>query len=144
MNIGSPAFSEGDAIPAKFTCKGENINPELRFDDILPQTKSLALIMDDPDASIGNFTHWLIYNMPVETRLITENSQPPGMQAKNDAGENKYFGPCPSIGEHRYFFTLYALDTVLPMENISVKADLVSALQGHILDQAALMGKFKQ
>ena len=142
MKITSLAFSQGQSIPAKYTCKGENINPELVFEQIPPEAKSLALIMDDPDAPGATFTHWVVYNMPPETMRLAENSNPPGVQAKNSADENKYIGPCPPSGTHRYFFKLYALDAMLSASKISTKEDLLSATQGHILEETELMGKF--
>lgn len=141
MKIISIAFTDGDNIPEKYTCKGENINPELQFDDVPTEAKALVLIMDDPDAPRGTFTHWLVYNMPPETRVIPENSAPPGMQATNGAGENKYIGPCPPSGIHRYYFKLYALSRMLPNE-IQTKEDLMNAMKGNILEEAELMGKF--
>ncbi len=141
MKISSTAFVENNLIPEKFTCKGKNINPDLNFQQIPPIAKSLSLIMDDPDAPSGTFIHWVVYNMPPETSGISEGSTPPGIQGKNSAGENKYIGPCPPSGTHRYFFKLYALDTTLPA-TIQSKDDLTKAMVGHILIETELIGKF--
>lgn len=123
-------------IPEKYTCKGENINPELRFEDIPANAKSLALVMHDPDAPRpGGFTHWVVYNMPPTTKGIPENSKPPGVEAKNDADRSGYIGPCPPSGIHRYYFKLYALDAML-QENFDI--------QGHVIEKAELMGKFSK
>ena len=141
MKISSTAFVENNLIPEKFTCKGKNINPDLNFQQIPPIAKSLSLIMDDPDAPSGTFIHWVVYNIPPETSGISEGSTPPGIQGKNSAGENKYIGPCPPSGTHRYFFKLYALDTTLPA-TIQSKDDLTKAMVGHILIETELIGKF--
>ncbi len=141
MKITSPAFANNDHIPEKFTCKGENINPQLNFLDVPSPAKSLALIMHDPDAPRpGGFTHWVVYNIPPDTAGVPENSKPLGMEAKNDTGQSGYVGPCPPTGMHRYYFYLYVLDKML--DNISDKASLEQAMKGHILEQAELIGKF--
>ena len=142
MKIQSTAFKEGGLIPVKYTCKGQGLNPDLDFSGVPPGTKSLAMIMDDPDAPMGTFVHWVVYNMPPQTTMIRGNSKPPGIQAKNGAGTNKYIGPCPPSGTHRYYFKVYALDIMLPANSILAKADLVRAMQGHIIEQAQLMAKF--
>ncbi len=143
MEIKSTAFSPNGRIPEDFTCMGENINPELAFVDPPVNTKSLALVMDDPDAPSGTFTHWVVYNIPPEVKMIPQNSTPPGIQAKNGRDENRYTGPCPPNGEHRYFFKLYALDVLLP-NTIETKEQLQEAMSGHILDDAELMGLFSK
>jgi Raf kinase inhibitor-like YbhB/YbcL family protein len=143
MEIKSTAFSPNGRIPEEFTCMGKNINPELAFIDPPVDAKSLALVMDDPDAPSGTFTHWVIYNIPPEVKMIPENTTPPGLQAKNGRDENRYTGPCPPNGEHRYFFKLYALDKILP-NTIETKEQLQEAMSGHILDDAELMGLFSK
>ena len=142
MKITSPAFQNGKFIPQIYSCKGDDINPELRFENIPPSTKTLALVLDDPDAPSGIFTHWVVFNMPPETMHIPQHSTPPGMQAKNSGNQNKYIGPCPPSGTHRYFFKLYALDIFLDASEISNKLDLMNSMDGHILEQAELMGMF--
>ena len=144
MKILSAAFLDGQLIPEKYTCKGENINPELIFEDVPVATKSLSLIMDDPDAPSGTFTHWVIFNMPPETKTIPEKSNPPGMVAKNGTGQNIYTGPCPPSGTHRYYFKLYALDAVLPADHVGNKDELMTLMQGHTLEEAELMGKYSK
>lgn len=141
MKISSLAFLNGDNIPDKYTCKDENISPELIFEDVPAQAKSLALILDDPDAPGGTYTHWVIYNIPPEVREIPENSSPAGTVGKNNAGQNNYMGPCPPSGTHRYFFKLYALDALLDNQSVSDRDSLVSGMQGHIIEQAELMGR---
>ncbi len=143
MQISSTAFTNNGTIPEKFTCDGLNINPSLQFSGFPPDTKSLALIMDDPDATNGNFTHWVVYNIPVEVTEIDEGARNvPGIQAKNSAGDNEYVGPCPPSGVHRYYFKIYALDRMLPADYIEDKGQLVTAMHGRILDQAEVMARF--
>lgn len=142
MKILSSAFENNQPIPSKYTCQGENINPELKFEEVPKDSKSLSLIMDDPDATIGTFVHWVVFNMPSDITGIKENSTPIGIQAKNSAGKNTYIGPCPPSGVHRYYFKLFAVDTVLDAEKISTKEDLLAAMQGHILAEADLMGTY--
>jgi Raf kinase inhibitor-like YbhB/YbcL family protein len=142
MKISTIAIADNGTILEKYTCKGQNINPEIKFEDVPAETKSLALILDDPDAPSGTFTHWVIFNMPPETMAIPENSNPPGMQAQNSASQFAYVGPCPPSGTHRYYFKLYALDCLLDVSAVTNKIDLVSNMQGHILEEAEVMGKF--
>ncbi len=138
MKIQSPAFQNNELIPAKYTCTGENIAPDLSFSEIPEETKSLALIVDDPDAPSGDFVHWLVWNIDPSGDISS------GVQGKNDFGENKYGGPCPPSGVHRYFFKLFALDSTLDIPTSSTKADLLSAIEGHILAQSKLIGKFSK
>ncbi len=145
MQITSPNFQNGGAIPVLYTCTGENMNPELRFSDLPPGTKSLALIMDDPDAPRGTFLHWTIWNIgPTETR-IGENSKPVGaVEGKTSTGKPGYVGPCPPSGTHRYFFRLYALNTLLSLAPGADRESLEVAMQSHTLGQAELMGTFSK
>src|SRR3989344_873103 len=114
MNLSSPAFEHHQPIPAKYTCDGENINPLLQFSDIPDSTKSLVLIMDDPDAPAGLWVHWTIWNIDPGTAEIAENSVPPGsIEGVTSFGKPGYGGPCPPSGTHRYFFKFFALDTKL-------------------------------
>ena len=143
--ITSPAFKDGEKIPSKYTCDGENINPELNIEGIPEGTKSLVLIVDDPDAPMGNFLHWLVFNIPPETKLIEENSIPQEAKlGKNDFGKTSYGGPCPPYGQHRYYFKLYALDTVLDLENGATLNEVKSAMRNHILAEAELLGLYQR
>jgi len=146
----SPAFEDGGFIPPKYTCDGADISPPLRWQAVPDGTKTLALICDDPDAPLGTFVHWVLFNIGAETRELEENIPPnktlPGgaMQGRNDFGRIGYGGPCPPRGTHRYFFKIYALDTQLSLQPGIKKGDLLKAMQGHILAQGKLMGKYKR
>lgn len=144
LQLTSSAFAQGQPIPAKYTCVGQNISPALTWTSPPQNTKSFALIVDDPDAPSGTFVHWVLCNIPADTRALQENATPAGkMQAgKNSYGTTKYQGPCPPSGTHRYFFKLYALDTVLNVKEGLSKEQLLEAMNGHILDQTELMGTF--
>lgn len=144
MKITSFAFENNAKIPAKYTCDGENINPPLAFLDIPANAKSLALIVDDPDAPIGTFVHWILYNLDPGLTEINENSVPKiGQRGVTSAGSSKFVGACPPFGTHRYFFKLYALDLILNLTNPD-KTVLEKAMQGHILEKAELIGLFKR
>ncbi len=144
MKMTSNSFTNTGTIPDRYTCIGENINPQLEFSGIPADTKSLALIMDDPDAPNGTFTHWVVFNMPPSTKTIPEGGPIPGVQAKNGAELKQYAGPCPPSGVHRYYLKLYALDLILPSDEVVDKAHLLTAMSGHILDSVELMGKFSK
>jgi Raf kinase inhibitor-like YbhB/YbcL family protein len=152
MIIKSEAFENNDKIPSKFACDGAGINPPFSFEEIPKNTKSLVLIMDDPDIPDFNksrygvevWDHWVIFNIPPETERIAEDSIPNGIVGKNTDGENKYTPPCPPDREHRYFFKLYALDTVLDISPNSKAQDLMNAMEGHILEKAELIGKYNK
>lgn len=143
MQLASQEFSNLQMIPAKYTCKGNNINPPLEISGVPTATKSLALTVIDPDAPHGDFTHWLIWDIPPSIQKIDANSAPhQATQGANGTGAIGYTGPCPPSGTHRYIFSLYALDTMLNLAT-SIKADeLISALKGHILEKAELVGTF--
>ncbi len=148
MKITSPAFENGGAIPKKYTCDGENINPILVFSDLPDSTKSTVLICDDPDASSGHFTHWLIYDIhPLalsisenepKTRIMTNGSR----QGQNDFGEIGWGGRCPPSGTHRYVFKLYALDKMLNLDLGAKRKTVEVAMQGHIIAEAELTGTY--
>lgn len=138
MKITSPAFENMGSIPEKYTCKGENVSPELNFSEVPADAKSLALIVDDPDAPNGDWVHWVVWNINPSGDIST------GVQGKTDFGDNKYGGPCPPFGAHRYFFKLYALDSSLDLPSSSTKPDLLSAMQTHVLAQSELIGKFSK
>jgi Raf kinase inhibitor-like YbhB/YbcL family protein len=144
MKITSTAFENNQPIPAKYTCKGEDVNPPLEFEDIPQQAKSLVLIVDDPDASDKTWVHWVLYNMSPNIKFISENSKPGNaVVALNDSGKKAYSGPCPPSGDHRYFFKLYALDEKLEELPAFADKEMVEELmQGHILSQAELIGTF--
>ena len=143
MKIRSSAFENGNKIPMKYTCDGKDINPPLEFLETPPQTKSLALIVDDPDSPSGNFVHWIIWNINPKTTEISEDSIPEGStQGTNSFGNIGYGGPCPGSGEHRYIFTLYALDTTLSLNKETEVNELKNAMENHILDQITLIGKY--
>lgn len=145
MKILSYAFEDNQSIPSKYTCDGENINPELTFSEIPEGTKSLVLIVDDPDAPIGIFTHWLLWNISPETSGIAEGEIPEGAtQGVNDFGGIIYGGPCPPTGTHRYQFKLYALNISLDIQQGSKVKDVKEAMQDHILGQATLVGLYKR
>src|SRR5216684_6349157 len=125
MKISSPAFQEGGTIPEKFSKNGQNVNPELRIEGAPAEAKSLALIVDDPDAPGGLFTHWLVWNIDPKTTAVEENGAPSNsVQGKNDFGKSGYGGPCPPSGTHRYFFKIFALDRQLDLAAGSKRAQL--------------------
>ncbi|MBN1405958.1 MAG: YbhB/YbcL family Raf kinase inhibitor-like protein [Candidatus Omnitrophica bacterium] len=143
MEIKSPEFKNNQLMPDKFTGKGEDINPPLTIENIPAGVKSLVLIVEDPDAVSGTWVHWVVFDIPV-TSKIEENSAS-GKQGANTAGEMSYHGPYPPPGKtHRYFFKIYALDTVLNLQEGISKAQLEKAMQGHILDKAELIGLYKR
>ena len=142
MKLTSPVFQANTMIPKKYTCQGDNVNPTLTIEGVPSDTKSLALIMDDPDAPVGTWVHWVVYNIPVGSK-IEENSAS-GKQAKNSARHESYGGPCPPSGTHRYFFKLYSLDTELSPGSVTDKSSLEKAMGGHILDKAELVGLYKK
>ncbi len=145
----STAFAPGAAIPARYTCKGDDLSPPLAWTAPPAATQSLALISDDPDAPGGNWDHWILYNIPAATRALPEGyarknapaTLPDGaLHGKNGWGRRDYGGPCPPSGTHRYFFKLYALDVSLALEAGATKKQLLAAMEGHILAQTELMG----
>lgn len=145
MSVRSPAYEDGETLPKKYTCEGEKINPPLIINNIPEKTKSLALVFDDPDAAIGTFIHWLAWNIPPDASGIAEGSVPAGaVEGMNSGGRPGYFPPCPrSGGTHRYVFHIYALDTRLELGAEAERQQLDQAMQGHIIAQAELMGKYK-
>jgi Raf kinase inhibitor-like YbhB/YbcL family protein len=142
LKIDSPVFENEELIPSHYTCEGEDINPPLTIGDIPEGTKSLALIMEDPDAPNGTFDHWLVWNIPVTNR-IEENSNP-GISGKNDFGKTGYGGPCPPSGTHRYFFRVYALDVELDLKAGADKKLLLEAIDEHVLAMGELMAKYEK
>jgi hypothetical protein len=145
MKITSPSFSEDGMIPARFTCNGPNVNPELDISGVPAGAKSLVLIVDDPDAPAGTWNHWLVWNIAPTTAQIAENSIPPGaLQGLSDFGSEKYLGPSPPSGTHRYFFRLLALDTKLNLPAGAERPALDKAVHGHVLMTSELMGRYKR
>ncbi len=151
FRMASTAFNEGHAIPIRYTCQGEDVSPPLRWAQPPRGTRSFALIAEDPDAPAGVWTHWVVYNLPAGVRAMPENvpKQDPlasgGRQGLNSFGHTGYGGPCPPPGHaHRYFFRLYALDTLLSLEPRAARQDVLDAAKGHILGETQLMGWFKR
>jgi len=150
VEISSRAFEAGGMIPSKYTCDGEGISPPLHWSDPPAGTQSFALVSDDPDAPVGTWVHWVVWNIPATARALDENlakkeSLPSGAnQGTNDFRRIGYGGPCPPSGTHRYFFKLYALDTTLSLPPHTTKSVLDKAMRGHILAQAELMGKYRR
>ncbi len=142
MKLTSPEFENNKLIPDRFTCEGEDINPALIIEGIPSAARSLALIVDDPDAAKGMWVHWVVYDIPLILR-IEENSVP-GKEGINDFGRKSYGGPCPFSGTHRYFFKLYALDTLLNLREGPTKQELEKAMEGHTLEKAELIGLYKK
>lgn len=150
MILTSPAFKEGEKIPKKYTCDGSDISPALNWNSVPAQAKSLALIADDPDAPMGTWVHWVIFNIPPTVTGLPEDvpakdSLSDGtLQGKNDFRNYGYGGPCPPGGTHRYFFKLYALDTLLQLRPGCSKAELLKAMAGHTVGEGQLMGKYSR
>lgn len=148
MLLTSPAFDPGAPIPDAYTCDGSNISPELRIQDVPAGTKSLALIVDDPDAP-KVWVHWVLYDLPPNTTRVPEHVRPSravpggGIQGTNDFPAVGYGGPCPPRGTHRYFFKLYALDRKLGLAPGATKEQVLKAMQGHVLGSAELMGTYQ-
>lgn len=150
ITLTSSAFEEGGAIPSKYTCDGADVSPPLSWAGVPEGTESLALISDDPDAPMGTWVHWVLFNLPPDATELAENI-PPGLtlpngarQGETDFGRIEYGGPCPPGGTHRYYFRLYALDVMLDLDAGATKAELVDAMEGHVLDEGELMGTYKR
>lgn len=138
-------FENNGKIPSKYTCDGENLAPELTVSAIPVGTKSLVLIVDDPDAPMGTFVHWVLFNLPKHTIKINNKLLPPGVkQGLTDFGKIGWGGPCPPSGEHRYFFKIYAIDKILDLQNGCTKAQVERSIQGHIIEKAELIGLYKR
>lgn len=145
MKLASPAFTNNETIPVKYTCDGEGINPPLAFSDVSGQAESLALIVDDPDAPGNTFTHWVVFHIPTTINTIDENSLPEGAIAGiNSANTSGYTSPCPPTGSHRYVFTLYSLDTIVNGDEHMTKQQLMAKMEGHILGTTQLTGIYKR
>lgn len=152
MDLSSTAFTQGGDIPRRCTCEGDDLAPPLAWSGVPERTRSLALIVDDPDAPdpaapTTTWVHWVLFDIPPIAAAIPEGGQPlpdGAREGLNDWQRTGYGGPCPPIGRHRYFFKLYALDALLPSLNRPTKAELERAMQGHVLAQAQLVGTYQK
>ncbi len=150
MEIKSSSFIHEAMIPAKYTCDGQNISPPLVWSNSPKETESFALICDDPDSPVGTWVHWVIFDMPASVNSLPESVSRQkdiagtGKNGINSFGNYGYDGPCPPDGTHRYYFKLYALDTVLNLKAGSTKEDLLATMKGHVLEEAQLMGRYKR
>lgn len=150
MEIKSSAFKEGGMIPKKYTCDGKDVSPPLSWSNMPGGIKSFALIFDDPDAPMGTWVHWVVYNIPGNSNQLPEDvSHDKGLsdgtlQGTTDFQRTGYGGPCPPSGIHRYYFKLYALDTTLNLQPGATKEELLTAMGGHVIEQAQLMGKYSR
>lgn len=150
IKVTSTAFTEGGMIPKEYTCDGADISPPLSWSGVPEEARSLALISDDPDAPAGTWVHWVLFNIPVDPNELPahvplDQTLADGAQnGVSDFGRFGYGGPCPPGGTHRYFFKLYALDTMLDLSGRVTKKDLLSAMEGHILAEGQLMGKYRR
>lgn len=144
IKITSSAFQEGGNIPSKFSCDGGNTNPPLQISGVPSGAKSLALVVDDPDAPGGVFTHWIIWNIPAQTTTIPEGSAAKATQGTNDFGKSGYGGPCPPSGVHRYAFKVFALDRQLVLSGGAKRAQLDAVIKGHVIAQGELTGRYSR
>ena len=152
IKLTSSAFKEGEKIPSKYTCDGANVSPQLHWNEQLPEVKSLVIVVDDPDAPGGDFVHWVIYNLPANMTELHEDVTPSRnipdevMLGTNSFGRIGYSGPCPPKGKpHRYFFRIYALNTILHhLESGATKQQLLKAMEGHIISEGYLMGRYER
>jgi len=146
LDVSSPAFGEGGEIPVKYTCDGDDTNPEIRAGNVPEDAQTLAVIVDDPDAPVGTFVHWVVFNIPAKENVIPEGFKPDDLvvEGKNDFGNNGYGGPCPPSGEHRYFFKVYALSGSLDLAPGASKEDVEEAMTGKVLSQGALVGVYSR
>ncbi len=150
LKVKSTAFEEGGMIPKKYTCDGDDVSPPLTWNSVPGGTKSLALISDDPDAPMGTWVHWVLFNIPPNMKELHENIPPKKVldngarQGITDFRRIGYGGPCPPGGTHRYYFKLYALDTEIDLDAGITKEQLLDAMEGHILAEGQLMGKYKR
>lgn len=150
LKVTSQSFSEGGKIPVKYTCDGKDISPPLSWSGGPDNTRSYAIISDDPDAPVGTWVHWVIYNIPADVTSLPEDVpkaeklENGAVQGRNDFKKYGYGGPCPPGGTHRYFFKVYALDTMIDEGPGLTKKQLLKAMEGHILAQGELMGKYSR
>ena len=149
MQLISTAFPHEGNIPAKYTCDGDNVNPPLHISDVPVDAKSLVLFVEDPDVPKhlrvdGMWDHWVLFNLPPTTTTLAEGSEPLAIQGMTTYGKPGYGGPCPPDREHRYFFKLYALDITLDLSEGSTKQQVQQAMEGHVLTETTLMGRYKR
>jgi len=151
IKITSSSFAEGEPIPSKYTCDGENISPPLSWDNAPAGTKSSALICDDPDAPVGTWVHWVLYDLPATITELREETETKeellngGRQGRNDFKQIGYGGPCPPKGgPHRYYFKIYALDLELNLKSGATKSEVEDAMKGHLLAEGKLMGTYQR
>lgn len=150
LTLTSPAFAEGEMIPRAFTCDGEDRSPALDWSGVPSGTAALALICDDPDAPNGDWVHWVVYDLPAEARGLPEGVEPVerpaqgGVHGQNSWGRLGYGGPCPPSGTHRYFFKLVALDAPLALGPGADKAEVLKAMEGHVVAEARLLGRYRR
>jgi hypothetical protein len=148
--VTSSAFRDGQMIPSKYTCDGDDMSPPIEWSGVPDGAKSVAIIGDDPDAPKGTWVHWVIYNIPPDLTGLPEDTPPDkvldngALQGMNDSGQTGYGGPCPPGGVHRYFFKVYALDIKIPLSAGATKLDLEEAMKGHILKRGQIMGRYKR
>jgi Raf kinase inhibitor-like YbhB/YbcL family protein len=150
IKVTSNAFEEGAFIPSKHTCDGVNVSPQLKIEGVPKDAKSLVLICDDPDAPVGTWVHWVLYDLPAGTGVLEEKIPPDktlkngGVHGTNDFKKLGYGGPCPPSGTHRYFFKVYAADRTLGLDPGATKKEVLKAIEGHVLAEGQLMGKYKR
>ncbi len=151
FKLSSPAFQDSGSIPQKFTCQGESVSPELNWSEAPANTKSFALIVDDPDAPGGTFTHWVLFDIPADTKQLAEGagssntSNPIGVGGNNGTNQTGYMGPCPPSGSHRYYFRLYALDVpALNLKAGAARSEVENALKSHVIGTAETMGRYEK
>ena len=150
IKVTSTAFEEGGMIPKQYTCDGTDVSPPLAWTSVPEGTKTIALICDDPDAPMGTWVHWVLFNLPADVKELPENVQPQksletgAMQGTNDFRKIGYGGPCPPGGTHRYYFKLYALDSELNLQAGATKRELLKTMKGHILAEGQLMGRYRR
>ncbi|MAH51712.1 YbhB/YbcL family Raf kinase inhibitor-like protein [Candidatus Pacearchaeota archaeon] len=145
MKITSPAFQQNEKIPSKYTCDGPNFSPPLTISNIPSQAKTIALIVDDPDAPTKTWVHWVVFNIPVPSEAVEiSEAGSPGISGGNDFGTTGYGGPCPPSGTHHYFFKAFALDTQLDLQEGATKQQVENAMQSHVLDNSELVGLYSR
>jgi Raf kinase inhibitor-like YbhB/YbcL family protein len=150
ISLTSSAFIEWAMIPQRYSCDGEDISPPIAWSNVPPGTRSFALICDDPDAPVGTWDHWVVYNIPAHVTSLNEGIAEKSIvdngavHGNNSWGRIGYGGPCPPSGTHRYFFKIFALDTLLDLKSGSTSSQLVNAMEGHLLAQGQLMGRYQR
>jgi len=144
MRLSSPAFENGGEIPKEFTCDDKQVSPPLQISEVPPDAKSLVLIMEDPDAKAAPFVHWILWNIPPHTTMIRQGETGGFFLGRTTSGRLGYAGPCPPMGAHHYYFTLYALDTLLPLQTGADKKEVEKAMAGHQIATAQLLGMYQR